>query len=122
MNLQQAFDEIFRAVVQSVEENLNVHNFEFDLDGNGNFHTDFHPGRKTIHCILWIKDPNVTYTITITSSDEGGGHWEKVHVNDQLKFDIPPSLEWHKTVASMDVHATVANQKGHGVIEFTFSS
>jgi len=141
MSFKQAFDEIFRAVVQSVEENLNAYKnntlpdsskpislqgqgtipVELDLDGNGNNHTESqqYGAGKTVQCTAWITDPVATYTITIKSSDGGGGHWENVHVNDQLKFEIHTSF-WHKTTITVDIHATVANQKGHGQIQYSY--
>ena len=141
MDLKQVFDEIFQAVISSAEKNLEANkkntlpdstrpeclkgsgaiDFDFELDKNGNYHykTEEYGAGVTIHCTAWITDPDATYSVSIKSSDGGGGHWENVHVNQKLKFDLQTSF-WHKTKITVDGHASVSNKKGHGKIEYNY--
>ena len=141
MDFAQALDKIFQDVMKSVEKNLEAHkknalpdsskpvdmngsgsvDFDFHIDGNGNYHSEFeqYGAGVTVHCIAWVTDPDATYTVTITSSDGGGGHRENVHVNDKLTFDLKTSF-WHKTKITVDGHASVINQDGHGHLDYYY--
>jgi|WetSurMetagenome_2_1015567.scaffolds.fasta_scaffold595283_1 hypothetical protein len=93
----------------------------FHLDGNGNYHfeKDQYGGGVTVHFKAQIKRPDATYTITIKSSDGGGGHWENVHVGQILQCDIKTSF-WHNTKITVDIHATVANVDGEATIDYNY--
>ncbi len=95
--------------------------FDFDLDGSGNYHAEAekYGAGKTVHCCVWIESPNASYTLAISSSDGGGGHWENVEPGQKINFNIETSF-WHSTKITVDGHANVTGQSGHGVIEYNY--
>ena len=93
----------------------------FHLDGNGNYHYEIekYGAGVTVHFTAWITKPDAVYSITIKSSDGGGGHWDGVHINQKLKCEIKTSF-WHNTKITVDIHANVTNVDGEAIIEYSY--
>ena len=94
---------------------------DFHTDGNGNYHesVEQYAGGIKIHCIGFITDPEAVYSLTIKSSGGGGGHWENVHLNEKLVFDLKTDF-WHSTKISIDGHSSKPNTNGHAKISYHF--
>jgi hypothetical protein len=93
----------------------------FELDGDGNYHfeTEQYGAGVTLHCTAWIEYPDATYSVTVTSSDGGGGHWDDLQPGQKVTCDIKTSL-WHKTKVTVDIHANVTNVDGKAMLEYTY--
>ncbi|HXG93317.1 MAG TPA: hypothetical protein VNN73_13295 [Blastocatellia bacterium] len=139
--MEKVFKEIFQAIQNDIQRNLEADNnptpddssdvsapqgggtipFDFQLDSQGNYHfeTKRYGGGFTIKFCAYITDPPATYSIKVASSDGGGGQWNNVVVNQKECGSIDTSL-LHKTTITVDLHASVANQSGHGVIEYSY--
>ena len=94
-------------------------NFHLDLQGNYHFETEKYGAGKTVNFCAWISDPQATYTITVGSSDGGGGHWENVQAN-QKECGVLDTSFWQKTKITVDLHANVTNVSGQGTIQYSY--
>jgi len=139
--MEKAFEKIFKEVNESLRNNLEAYEkgtlptsskpvglrgggsipFDFDLDASGNYHSgaEQYGLGVTVNCCAWIESPNASYTLKISSSDGGGGHWENVKSGQKINFNIQTSWK-HSTKITVDGHANVTGQKGHGVIEYKY--
>lgn len=139
--MNRAFDQIFKAVQDTLEQKLGAAragelssearagvqgsgeiplDFTLDQNGNASYETAQYGAGKTVHCVGVITGPDDTFSITIKSSDGGGGHWDNVRTNQQFPFDLQTSF-WHKTQITVQVHAATArNKPGHGVLKYTY--
>lgn len=93
----------------------------FHLDGSGNYQYEAskYGAGVTLHCTAWIEYPNATYSVTIKSSDGGGGHWDNLEPNQKVKFDIKTSF-WHSTKVTIDIHANVTNVDGKACLQYSY--
>ena len=96
-------------------------NVPFHLDGNGNFHfeKEQYGAGVTVHAKFHVDNPDAVYTITIKSSDGGGGHWENVQLGQELSCVIKTSL-WHNTKITVDIHANAANVDGKATLSYSY--
>lgn len=135
MNL--ALDQIFNDVQGTAERNLGMARagvlsnavktsgeirFDFTLDqsGNASFEASKYGLGFTVYCEAFIIDPNDTYSIDVKVSDGGGGHWDNVKVNQELKFDVCTSV-WHETKVTVRLHAANSKGKaGRGILKYKF--
>jgi hypothetical protein len=139
--MTEMFTEIFQNIQKDIQKNLKaVENYQlpasstsenlqgsgtitvpFHLDGNGNYHygIEKYGAGVTIHFKAKIKFPEATYSITINSSDGGGGHWENVKVGLDLSCDVHTSF-WHNTKITVDIHADVVNVDGEASIDYNY--
>jgi hypothetical protein len=139
--MKEAFDKIIESVLSDVQKNLNQHQadrlpdssrplsfqgtgkipFKFHLDQDGNYHFEaekFGAG-VTVHLTAWINGPDATYSLTVSSSDGGGGHWDNLKAQQKAQCNIETSL-WHSTKVKADIHAGVKNVDGDGLIEYSY--
>jgi len=139
--MEKVFETLFKSVRADLQNNLEADEhqhladsskpvnlkgtgsipFKFHLDGNGNYHfeAEQYGGSVIVHACAWVNTPDATYTITVRSSDGGGGHWENVKPGQKLYCDLQTSL-WHKTKITVDLHASVTNKDGDGTIEYNY--
>jgi hypothetical protein len=139
--MEKVFETLFKSVRDDLRKNLeaNEHQrladsskpvdltgqgsipFKFHLDGNGNYHFEAqqYGGGVTVHASAWVNAPDGTYTVTVKSSDGGGGYWENVKPKQKLNCDLKTSF-WHKTTITVDIHANVTNKDGDGTIEYSY--
>jgi hypothetical protein len=94
--------------------------FTIDKDGLATYSTSQYGAGKTIHCTGTITSPTDTFSVDISSSDGGGGHWDNVKTGDQIKFDLKTSF-WHNTKITVKIKAAKSkNVPGHGVLKYTY--
>lgn len=139
--MKAALDKIFDALSDDAQKNLQENKtgtlldsatpkelqaggripFDFSLNARGNytFETEKYGAGVTVSADAVVTGPDATYSITVKSSDGGGGHWDGVHINQELKMQIKTSF-WHKTKITVDLHASIQNQPGKGVISYTY--
>ncbi|MBC8376397.1 MAG: hypothetical protein H8E26_10160 [FCB group bacterium] len=96
--------------------------FDFHLDDKGdyNFSTDKRAYGVTLSAVASIDSPDAIFTVSVKSSGGGGGHWDKVHINQPLKCEIKTKGGFSKTTISIHIHANVKNAKGHGKIDYSY--
>lgn len=139
--MEEALDKIFELLNGDIEKNLRRNQegvlpdssrpvelqgsgkieVPFKLDSNGNYETtrEKYGGGITVDIDAVILRPDATYTISVKSSDGGGGHFEDVKVNQHNKMKIKTSF-WHSTKIHVKLHATVQNQSGMAVIYYSY--
>lgn len=136
--MKNAIDKLFSNVHDIVQKNIETAKtgkavtalaadtsgqlpFTFQLDANGyySYSVSKYGAGKTLTCQAVILNPNATYSITITSSDGGGGQWNNVSVNEPLNFTLETSF-WHSTTITVSIQATVDNQSGNGMISYSY--
>ena len=139
--MDEMFTKIFSGIQSDVQKNLEAAekqtlpgsdqpislnssgtiNVPFHLDGNGDYHFEKsqYGAGVTVQFKARIIRPDATYTITINSSDGGGGHWENVKAGQILQCSINTSF-WHSTKITVDIHANVTNVDGEAVIDYSY--
>lgn len=139
--MEKLFDSIFKSVRNDLKKNMEAAEkntlsdssvpsslkgsgsspFSFHLDGEGkyNFSIEQYGAGKTVHITAIITDPDAVYSITVKSSDGGGGSWSNVKPNQELICNINTSF-WHKTKISISIQANVTNKDGHGKINYSY--
>jgi hypothetical protein len=139
--MEKVFERLFESVRGDIKKNLEADErqdladssqpvnlkgtgsipFNFHLDGSGNFHfeAEQYGGGVTVHATAWVNAPDAVYTVTVKSSDGGGGYWENVTPKQKLSCDLHTSF-WHKTKITVDLHANAANKDGDGTIEYSY--
>lgn len=93
----------------------------FHLDGSGKYHYEDskYGAGVTLQCTAWIEYPNATYSVTIKSSDGGGGHWDNLEPNQKVKFEIKTSF-WHSTKVTIDIDASLTNVAGKAELQYRY--
>ena len=139
--MEQSFDSVFKSIHGDLKKNLEAAEkntladssipsslkgsgsipFSFHLDGTGkyNYSVEQYGAGKTVHIIAIITDPDAVYSITVQSSDGGGGSWSGVKPGQELNCNINTSF-WHKTKISVSIQANVTNMDGHGKINYSY--
>jgi hypothetical protein len=139
--MEKVFTEIFESVLGDLEKNLEAYKkgalasdptkpvgvqgkgkipVPFHLDNNGYYHYEAsqYGAGATVHCTAQIDFPDGTYTVTVRSSDGGGGHWENLKAKSPVKFDIHTSF-WHSTTLTVDIWGP-KNVDGQATIEYSY--
>jgi len=139
--LEEAIEKVFESIQNDVQNNLAAaqtmtipdSSRSISVNGSGTIAVSFHlneqgyyhyenekygAGRDvTLQGI--IDNPDATYSVTIGSSDGGGGHWDNLRANQSVSCKIQTSF-WHSTKLTVDIQANVANVVGQATIQYSY--
>lgn len=96
--------------------------FDFKLDQNGNYHfkTSKYGAGVTVHASAVIESPQGVYSVTVKSSDGGGGHWDNVSNGQVINCSIKTSF-WHSTTIEVYLSCPqAAGQSGKAIINYNY--
>jgi len=140
MDFKEVLESIFKEIAGSIRANLEaaekgtvpdssklevlqkgtIKSFNFNIDGSGNFsyNTSQYGAGVTVSCDAWVESPDASYSLKVKSSDGGGGSWENIRQGQHLTFKLRTSF-FHNTKISVEGHASVSSQTGHGELNYS---
>jgi hypothetical protein len=97
--------------------------FDFIFDSNGNYvytASEYGFGKKVnIRGKITIPEDG-TYSVSIVSSDGGGGSWQGIKANQEISCIINTSF-FHKTTITVTINSNKPNSKGNVIIDYSLS-
>lgn len=97
--------------------------FDFVFDSNGDYiytASEYGFGQKVnIRGKITIPEDG-TYSVSIVSSDGGGGNWQDIKANQEISCIINTSF-FHKTTITVKINSNKPNSDGHVVIDYSLN-
>lgn len=97
--------------------------FDFVFDNNGDYiytASEYGFGKKVnIYGKITIPEDGA-YSVSIVSSDGGGGNWKDIKANQEISCIINTSF-FHKTTITVKINSDKPNCNGHVVIDYSLN-
>ena len=102
----------------SESKNSIVFDFTFDNYGDYSYTASKHGFGKNVSIRGRIITPeDGIYSVSIISSDGGGGKWDYIRANQEVSCVINTSL-WHETTIKINIHSDNTRCSGQAVIDY----
>lgn len=140
-NVQKAFDKIFGAIIIDLSKNIDDFNncqlgeapaelrsknsgsekVKFHVDENGQYIDKYvkYGAGVTVRFKFTILNPKANYTVSIKSSDGGGGSYKNVRINQTKSGTIKTSF-WHSTSIFIDIYSDIKDVDVTALLEYSY--
>lgn len=97
--------------------------FDFIFDKNGDYiytASEYGFGKKVNIRGKITAPEDGNYSVSIASSDGGGGQWQSIKTNEEISCTISTSF-FHKTTITVKISSNKPECNGHAVIDYSLS-